>query len=197
EATDRLPATLCMIGGKWTTFRSFGALAADMALERLGSKRKVGTEDLAIGGGRAFPANPAQWIAGLAQRHGLSPGYAERLFERYGTSAEAITADIAKFPIEVLPGSNYSAGEIAGIVEREQVETLADLFLRRTTIAITGSLTPDLIDAALAILAAQKGWDAERSARERAAFLALLASQHGVRFPDCAHTNDKRSALCA
>lgn len=197
EATNRLPATLCMIGGKWTTFRSFGALAADMALERLGAKRQAGTEDLAIGGGRAFPADPAPWISGLAQRHGLSPDYAERLFERYGTSAAAIAADIAKAPIEMLPGSNYSASEIVGIVEREQVETLADLFLRRTTIAITGSLTPDLVDAALAILAAQKGWEAERSACERASFLALLAAQHGIRFPDCTETNDQRSALCA
>jgi glycerol-3-phosphate dehydrogenase len=197
EATDRLPATLCMIGGKWTTFRSFGALAADMALERLGLTRRIGTESLAIGGGHAFPANPVQWIAGLAQKHGLSPDYAERLFERYGTSAEPVAADIAKTPIVMLPGADYSAAEIAGIVEREQVETLADLFLRRTTLAITGSLTPHLIDAALAILAARKGWDEEQSARERAAFLGLLASQHGVRFPDCAETNDKRSALCA
>ncbi|MCX5578888.1 glycerol-3-phosphate dehydrogenase/oxidase [Kaistia terrae] len=197
EATDHLPATLCMIGGKWTTFRSFGALAADMALDRLGQTRRIGTEDLAIGGGRAFPANPAQWIAGLAQAHGLSPDYAECLFERYGTLAEAVAADIAKAPIVMLPGTHYSAAEIAGIVEREQVETLADLFLRRTTLAITGSLTPHLIDAALAILAARKGWDEEQSARERAAFLGLLASQHGIRFPDCAETNDKRSALCA
>ncbi|WEK50264.1 MAG: glycerol-3-phosphate dehydrogenase/oxidase [Candidatus Kaistia colombiensis] len=197
EATNHLPATLCMIGGKWTTFRSFGALAADMALERLGTKRRFGTEDLAIGGGRGFPEDPTPWIAGLAQRHGLSPAYAERLFERYGTSAETVAADIAKAPIVMLPGSDYSASEIAGIAEREQVETLADLFLRRTTIAITGGLTPDLIDAALAIVAEAKVWDAERSARERAAFLGLLASQHGIRFPNCAETNDKRSALCA
>jgi len=197
ETTDALPATLCMIGGKWTTFRSFGALAADMALERLGLTRRIGTEDLAIGGGRAFPANSAEWIAGLAQKHGLSAGYAQHLFERYGTSAEALAADIAKGPVEMLPGSDYSAGEIAAIVEREQVETLADLFLRRTTIAISGGLTPDLIDAGLAILAEQKGWDAERSASERSDFLGLLASQHGVHFSDRAHTNNKRSALCA
>ncbi|HEV7283855.1 MAG TPA: glycerol-3-phosphate dehydrogenase/oxidase [Kaistia sp.] len=197
EATDAVPAMLCMIGGKWTTFRSFGALAADMALERLGLTRTIGTEDLAIGGGRAFPANPAAWIAGLARKHGLSPDYAERLFERYGTSAETVAAEIAKTPIVMLPGSDYSAGEIAAIVEREQVETLADLFLRRTTIAISGGLTPDLIDAGLGILAEQKGWDAERSASERSDFLGLLASQHGVHFSDRAHTNDKRSALCA
>jgi glycerol-3-phosphate dehydrogenase len=197
EATDLLPPTLCMIGGKWTTFRSFGALAADMALERLGPTRKIGTEDLAIGGGRAFPKNPAQWIAGLAQSHGLSRDHAERLFERYGTSAETVAADIARAPIVMLPEADYSAAEIARIIEREQVECLADLFLRRTTIAITGGLTPDLIDAVLTILAAQKGWDAEQSAAERAAFLGLLASQHGIHFSDSAQTNDRRSALCA
>ncbi len=35
ENSDGGPAVLCMIGGKWTTFRSFGELAADLALERL------------------------------------------------------------------------------------------------------------------------------------------------------------------
>jgi len=34
---------LCMIGGKWTTFRSFGELAADMVLERLALPRRVET----------------------------------------------------------------------------------------------------------------------------------------------------------
>jgi glycerol-3-phosphate dehydrogenase len=97
----------------------------------------------------------------------------------------------------MLVEADYSAAEIAGIIEREQVECLADLFLRRTTIAITGGLTPDLIDAVLTILAAQKGWDSEQSAAERAAFLGLLAGQHGIHFSDSAQTNDRRSALCA
>ncbi|MFS9598941.1 glycerol-3-phosphate dehydrogenase, partial [Klebsiella variicola] len=69
EPIGALPATLCMIGGKWTTFRSFGALAADMALERLGLTREIGTEELAIGGGRDFPADTATWCAALASEY--------------------------------------------------------------------------------------------------------------------------------
>ncbi|TIT60889.1 MAG: glycerol-3-phosphate dehydrogenase, partial [Mesorhizobium sp.] len=44
EGAGTLPPTLCMIGGKWTTFRSFGELAADIVLERLSRQRTVGTE---------------------------------------------------------------------------------------------------------------------------------------------------------
>ena len=36
ELIEGEPPVLCMIGGKWTTFRSFGALAADTVMERLG-----------------------------------------------------------------------------------------------------------------------------------------------------------------
>lgn len=195
EATGDLPATLCMIGGKWTTFRSFGEMAADMALERLGLKRRTGTEDLAIGGGRDFPAAPDAWCAELASRHGLTIERAHVLLERYGTSAVDFAADLATDPMQA--GSDYSTGEIRLIVEREQVECLADIFLRRTTIAISGELSLQLIDAVLAILTDHKGWSAAEVAAERSAFLALLAHQHGINLSDLSQTNDKRSALCA
>ncbi|MEK1946438.1 MAG: glycerol-3-phosphate dehydrogenase/oxidase, partial [Ensifer adhaerens] len=40
ETADAGPPVLCMIGGKWTTFRSFGELAADLVLERLAQPRR-------------------------------------------------------------------------------------------------------------------------------------------------------------
>ncbi|MDX8452389.1 glycerol-3-phosphate dehydrogenase/oxidase [Mesorhizobium sp. VK9D] len=195
EPVSHLPATLCMIGGKWTTFRSFGAMAADMALERLGLTRKTSTEDLAIGGGRNFPADPENWCTALATKYELSIERARVLFERYGTSAENFAAHFTTR--EMLPQSEYFAGELHFMIEREQVECLADLFLRRTTIAITGGLNLALIDAALALLAAHKGWDTARTDAERTAFLTLLEYQHGVSFSDISKANDKRSALCA
>ncbi|PWK65689.1 glycerol-3-phosphate dehydrogenase/oxidase [Aminobacter sp. AP02] len=195
EASGNLPATLCMIGGKWTTFRSFGEMAADMALERLGMKRNKSTEDLAIGGGRNFPADPAIWCTALATKHRLAVERAQQLFERYGTSAVDFAVPLAAD--EMLPQSDYSSGEIRRIIEREQVESLADIFLRRTTIAISGGLNLALIDAVLDILAASKGWDAAQAAAERSAFLGLLAHQHGIDLSDLSQTNDKRSALCA
>lgn len=197
EPNGKVPATLCMIGGKWTTFRSFGALAADMALERLGLTREVGTEDLAIGGGRDFPADPETWCAAMASEYRISKARAKTLLERYGSSARAVTDEISRTADVMLPGYGYSQNEIRLIVEREQVETLADIFLRRTTIAITGGLTNELVDAVLAILAAHKAWNAKQVARERAAFVALLKHQHGVDLSNPSETDNKRSAICA
>lgn len=197
EPVGSLPATLCMIGGKWTTFRSFGALAADMALERLGLTREIGTEDLAIGGGRDFPSDTATWCAALASEYKISKARAQTLLERYGSSARAIADALSGTTDAMLPGYGYSQNEIRLIVEREQVETLADIFLRRTTIAITGGLTIDLVDAVLDILAADKKWDARQVSQERAAFLALLRHQHGVDLSDPSQTDNKRSAICA
>ena len=85
-----------MIGGKWTTFRSFGELAADMALERLGRRAVSTTTDRPIGGGRAFPADTAAWIARLSPQHGpCRRARMAELFERYGTDAEAVAGFIA------------------------------------------------------------------------------------------------------
>ncbi|GAA2830449.1 glycerol-3-phosphate dehydrogenase [Aminobacter aminovorans] len=195
EPSDGLPATLCMIGGKWTTFRSFGEMAADMALERLGLKRRSGTEDLAIGGGRDFPADPDKWCVAFGARHGVPAERAKVLLERYGTSAVDFAADLATDPM--LAGSTYSTGEIRLIVAREQVECLADIFLRRTTIAISGGLSLALIDAVLGILTDHKAWSTAQAAAERTTFLALLAHQHGIAISDLSQTNDRRSALCA
>ncbi len=190
EASGDLPATLCMIGGKWTTFRSFGALAADSVLERLGLERGVGTEDMAIGGGRDFPADPESWCASFALEYGLPVERARTLLQRYGTSA----VDFVSRPAgeQMLPRSDYSASEIRRIIEHEQVECLADLFLRRTTIAISGGLSFDLINAVLEMLADHKGWNAGEAVAERSTFLALLADRHGIDLK-----THQRSALCA
>ena len=68
-----MPPVLCMIGGKWTTFRSFGELAADMALERLGRYRRVETTDACHRRRAAISRRiPQHWIARLA----AEPGFA-------------------------------------------------------------------------------------------------------------------------
>jgi glycerol-3-phosphate dehydrogenase len=45
---------ICMVGGKWTTFRAF-AEEVDLVLADLGQPRRASTRDLAIGGGAGFP----------------------------------------------------------------------------------------------------------------------------------------------
>ena len=174
-ATDILPGTgvpvFSLIGGKWTTFRAFSEQAADLVLARLGKARARSTEDLAIGGGRDYPAGNAgedSFVQNLAVSHQLDRERARTLFARYGTSAAAVAsfaATVRDAPLVSLPG--YSSGELAYICSRERVRRLADLLLRRTSIAMEGLLGDRVIEEVGRIVAAALGWDAERSAREQ------------------------------
>ncbi len=82
------PPTLCLVGGKWTTFRAFGAQAADRALEILRMPRTVQTESRQIGGGAGFPADEAgrdACIATLTAEFGVSPARAAHAADHYGS----------------------------------------------------------------------------------------------------------------
>ncbi|UFW67360.1 glycerol-3-phosphate dehydrogenase/oxidase (plasmid) [Rhizobium laguerreae] len=196
EPKDGGPPVLCMIGGKWTTFRSFGELAADMALERLGRQRRVATTDRAIGGGQAFPANAPVWLAQAAASKGLPGGRMGELFARYGTDAEAVAGFIVAGPDTVLPHAGYSVRELQFLIREEAVEHLDDLLLRRTTLAVSGELSLDMMDAALDLLTQEKHWTLAQRTRERHRFLTLLTERHGVDEDMLSARNEPRSTEC-
>ncbi|OAP38280.1 glycerol-3-phosphate dehydrogenase [Sinorhizobium glycinis] len=196
EGRDGGPPVLCMIGGKWTTFRSFGELAADMALERLGHSRRVNTADRPFGGGREFPKDRAGWVRDLSESTSLSPGRAATLFERYGTDAEGVVSFTAAGPDRLLPHAGYSARELLYLIREEAVEHLDDLLLRRTTLAITGELSLAMAEAALDLLAAEKGWPEQRRAEELSRFFSLMRERHGVAEETLSARNEHRSELC-
>lgn len=160
------PATpvLCLIGGKWTTFRAFSEEAASRVLRHLGLLRRTDTSEMAIGGGRNFPKNPperAEWIARVACDTGLSEDRIDTLLTRYGTSAEAIAhACAGETMLSSLP--EHSGPELAALCRAERVETLADLVLRRTLIGISGRLTPEAVEECARIAANTLGWSPER-----------------------------------
>jgi glycerol-3-phosphate dehydrogenase len=196
EGDEGGPPVLCMIGGKWTTFRSFGALAADMALERLGLARDVDTAERRIGGGRTFPSDANAWISDLAAATGLSPARAAVLFQRYGTDAAEVARFLAAGPDAQTPHPGYSTRELLYLVRTEAVERLDDLLLRRTTLAISGELSLAMVEAALEVLSAEKDWSAQRKAEERAAFLTLMRERHGVAETTLSTRNEHRSEIC-
>jgi glycerol-3-phosphate dehydrogenase len=168
---------LNLIGGKWTTFRAFGAEAADAVLARLGVARRQGTEKLAIGGGKNFPADEGAWVARVAALSGLPPERVARLLERYGTRAEELCAS----PEEALRSlPSYSRREIEWLIENEQVTRLADLVLRRMAVAMTAELSMSGLEELAAIAAVALGWDGQRRASELAGLRSLLARDHGL-----------------
>ncbi|KPK49506.1 MAG: hypothetical protein AMK72_04370 [Planctomycetes bacterium SM23_25] len=161
---------LCLVGGKWTTFRALAEQAADAILERLSLARRCSTEHLPIGGGRGFPADDdrrGEWIARVARQSGLNEARVAVLLDRYGTAAEdyAAGADAeAERPLESLPA--YTAGEIARIAADEYVEHLTDIICRRSTIALLGQATEGVLCELADVAATALGWDEARKKME-------------------------------
>lgn len=196
EGQNGGPPVLCMVGGKWTTFRSFGEMAADMTLERLGRSRRVDTAERTFGGGRGFPDDRSGWSRRLSAATGLAEDRAAMLFERYGTDAADVARFIAAAPDKRLPHAGYSARELICLIRFEAVEHLDDLLLRRTTLAITGELSLVMVDAVLDVLATEKGWSAQRIAEERFRFLTIMRERHGVAEETLSARNEQRSEQC-
>ena len=166
---------VCLIGGKWTTFRALAEQTADRVLSRLGLQRRTSTEHIPVGGGGAFPVDEIerrQWIERVANASGLSGERLAVLLDRYGTFAEEIARDASsesEAPLTSLP--DYTVGEIEHIVVNESVVHLTDLICRRSLIAILGQARPDVLAELADIAARSLGWDAEREEREIAVAL--------------------------
>ena len=70
-----------------------------------------------------------------------------------GRGAAVVAGFIAAGPDAPMPHAGYSEPRILFLIRNEAVEHLDDLLLRRTTLAIAGELSLDMIDAVLDLLA--------------------------------------------
>lgn len=174
-----------LVGGKWTSYRALAAQVTDKALAFLGMERRKHTRDLAVGGGRAFPASveaARRSAEGISAWTSLPLERTQALLERYGTRLEQIASFMVREPdaeLRSLPG--YSRREIAFLAQHEKIIHLDDLLLRRSTLALLGALTRGRVEELGEVLAEALGWDRERRAAEEARALAILADRHGVR----------------
>ena len=173
---------LSLVGGKWTTFRALSEHLSNDALAALGVDRTVQTAGLAIGGGVGYPVGDAarrDWIA----RYGADIGAerAERMLERYGTKAKAVIEAVSgadDAPLASAP--EYSTAELAYLIRTEHVVHLADIFLRRTSLAFTGSVTRPVVAEIGEIASRELGWSQSRRVEEEDAFIGELSTAHGV-----------------
>ena len=182
--TGRPFAVISLVGGKWTTFRGFAEEVADTILARLGRDRKASTQMLPIGGGRGFPVDDAArraWIAQRASESGLPAARIAALLARYGTTADAILAHIHErgdAPLSHV--EDYGRAEIDWIARSEMIVHLADIVMRRTTLAIEGRLTEKGLEEIAAVAAGALGWDEARRAQEVAAVAGRLTAVNRV-----------------
>lgn len=171
EPTDgRSFAVTSLVGGKWTTFRAFGAEAADVILSRLSRTRVRSTVDLAIGGGRDFPTddNRGSSVQAIAAQYDLSADTVNAVLDRYGCSHGLfrIMAADEDGPVSLQSLPSYSRAEVQHACEHERVTHLEDFFYRRTTLALEGRASVQAVDEVAAIAAPLLGWDAARMQSE-------------------------------
>lgn len=185
EPTDGRPfSVISLVGGKWTTFRGFAEEVADTILSRMGRNRRKSTQMLPIGGGRGFPVDEAArraWVSQRSAKSGLSTARVDALLGRYGTTADAVLAHIAATgDVALAHVEGYGRAEIDWIARNEMVEHLADIVMRRTTLAIEGRLTAAGLDEIASVAAAALGWDEGRKGEEVAAVTMQLTAINRV-----------------
>lgn len=172
---------LCMVGGKWTTFRAFAEQTADEVLTELRRPRKANTLNVPIGGGQVFPKDQTLLEKALAREFSVTPERARYLARTYGTAA----ADLQKFCIaegadQPVNGSALTRNEAIYLIRNELVETLSDLVLRRTSLAIDGSLSLDIIDQLSRLVLEEKHLTRHEAEEQRSSLIQELGDYHGV-----------------
>lgn len=171
-----------LVGGKWTSFRAFSEEVTDLVLGLFHLTRKIDTKSLAIGGGRDYPQDEKaqrSWISRISQQYSIEPSRVEKLFERYGTKAEAFVryiADGEDRTLESLP--NYSQREIEHIVLSEMVFHVDDFFIRRSMLAKLGLVTQAGIMEAAEIVGRTLGWNEAKVEEEVNRTSDILTTQH-------------------
>ena len=174
---------LSLVGGKWTTFRALAEHLTNDVLAELGAERKISTAKLAIGGGSGFPdtgAGVQEWI----KAHMGPNRDAERtagLLTRYGTRAEEVISYLDAGTDRLLHSTReLSLRELQFMAAHEQVGHLADILIRRTSLAFRGLVTGELLNEVAETLAGPLGWDVAGVAAEINHAQEVLKRYHGV-----------------
>ena len=175
---DRPWPIVSLVGGKWTTFRGFAEEVADTILSRFDTPRLISTRHLPIGGGRDFPADPARWAEEAARMSGATHVRAGALLLRYGSRALPILQAEGSAPVPLPDADAWSEQEIGWLLHSERVVQLADLVMRRTSLAVTGHLSRAGLHRIAVLAASILGWDEDRTRDEIAATTKLLAERH-------------------
>ncbi len=187
----------CMVGGKWTTFRAFGEQTGDEVLAELGKPRQTSTLGLAIGGGAQFPDDPRTLEIRLEEEFHVTPDRAQHLIGHYGSQAD----DVALFcqlvdDTPLAEGCSYTRAEIIWLMRTEFVETLSDIVLRRTALAITGQISEVLLDRLGGIFVDERGLSQQEIADQIQALIHELSEFHGVSAEALTARNKERRTEC-
>ncbi|MCG7519053.1 glycerol-3-phosphate dehydrogenase/oxidase [Ruegeria sp. Ofav3-42] len=187
----------CMIGGKWTTFRAFGEQTGDEVLAELGKTRRASTLGLAIGGGAQFPDDPTTLQNRLTDEFHVTPDRAQHLIGHYGSQSY----DVALFcqsaqDVSLADDCPYTEAEIVWLLRTEFVESLTDIVLRRTALAITGQISAALLERLGGIIADERGLTPQEINDQTQTLIHELSEFYGVTAETLTARNKERRTEC-
>lgn len=183
DHAPQVEGLVSLVGGKLTTFRQVGEEATDLALKKLGvRKRRSATRRLRLPG--AGVLNLDRFTEAFARASGLDGRVARRVAKLYGSRARGVAerASADRQACEILDEtSGLTAAEISFVLEEEFAWSLTDILARRTMVGIGPTVPDDVVDRVAQASSRLAGWSDERTERELWAFRDRLGR---FRIPD-------------
>jgi glycerol-3-phosphate dehydrogenase len=175
-----LQGLISIIGGKLTTYRNLSEQTVNKVFKKLGTKApKCATVRILLPGATVdFPA----FSAWFKKRYtSLPEETAQHLLRVYGKRAIEVVEFAAQDPDLLQPFSPQTgaiSAEILMAFEREMAQTLSDVLLRRTMVALDSEVGQGADEAAAKIAQKYLGWDRTRAQQEVAAYREYIARLH-------------------
>ncbi len=164
HAGENLDGVFSALGGKWTTSRRLAEQVTDALVGKLDAKAPpCGTADTPLPGGRfddfdAMAKGFQKTWPGIATLRPMAHMLGARL--PLALKGAKLT-DLAK-----LGPTGDTMAQVLLALREEMVVTLDDMIMRRTAIGQFGRPDSAVIDKVAGVMAAQLGWDADKTARE-------------------------------
>lgn len=160
---DKINGLLSVLGVKYTTARDVAERTINIAEKKLGISPHTSTSSA-----RPLPGGDIKDFNGLLAHADLN-SIKQRLIFNYGSEYKDIV-ELANDNEDTLKG------EIMFAVRNEMAQTLADLVLRRTDLAIHGIPSDEILQTCAQLMAEELGWNTERITAE-------IEKVKSVRFP--------------
>jgi glycerol-3-phosphate dehydrogenase len=177
-----VPGLVSIAGGKYTTYRVMAADTIDMVAE--GLDRHVPpscTEDVTVVGSEGWDAWAGR-AGEIAAEHGLPEALVTRLLWRHGSRIDDVLSISDEDPtLAAVLGELYLAAEVVHAARHEGALHLEDVLARRLRISIETEERGTMVaDAAAALMAAELGWDDDRTAEEIAAWTRRVTAERAA-----------------
>lgn len=166
---------MSVMGGKWTTFRSMGKEAVEIAVERFGLEPEYSsrTDDLRLIG---YTGDSQTYENSLSSEYHLPASTAQRLVQDYGSRAAAVLTESQDLNIPLVEGENYLQSEVIYAVRREFAVKPMDVLCRRLRLGMENQKAAQrAVERVVALMGRELGWSAERMQQETAAAVSDLA----------------------